>query len=261
MFQVLPDLPWVAIKKRNRIKAGRRMMLEVVERAKRRSPGASILRSLDDLNLSSTALRDEILLIMLAGHHTTGSAAAWLLYYIATKPRLAAMLADEAAAVSTAGGDIDPAKLARGHVSRATALEVLRLYPSSYWYARELKQSLTLAGIKLRTGTSLIVSPWHLHRDRRYWNDPLTFDIDRAHMANKAFVPFGAGPRACVGMGLAMMEMQILALQIASSCQLAIKSATPPPIPKPSITLVPPAIEIEAQPSAILSKASRRLIA
>lgn len=133
MFQVLPDLPWTAINKRQRMKAGRRIMLQVVERTKSRAPDASILRTLEGLNLSDTSLRDEILLLMLAGHHTTGSAAAWLLYHIATNSNLAAKLAQEAGSVSNAEGDIDPAKLTRAHISRAAAFEILRLYPSSYW--------------------------------------------------------------------------------------------------------------------------------
>ncbi len=261
MFQVLPDLPWTAIKKRQRMKTSRKIMLEVVERARRRSPGASILQSLNSLKLSNTALRDEVLLIMLAGHHTTGSAAAWLLYHLATTPSLAAKLAEEAAIVTDVQGDISPVMLNRAKISRATAFEILRLYPSAYWYARETKQSMTLAGIKIRTGTSLIVSPWHLHRDGRYWIDPLKFDLNRAHLANKAFVPFGTGPRACVGLGLAMMELQILALQVASSCELIIKSATPLPNPKPSITLVPPAIEIGALPHGAGNQRLSRLIA
>jgi cytochrome P450 len=261
MFRVFPDWPWAAFRKRQRLQTGRRIMTHVVERSRHRAANASILKSLEDLKLDSEALRDEILLIMLAGHHTTGSAATWLLYFLATKPDLANALADEAASVTNARGDIDSTKLTKAPVSRAAALEVLRLYPSSYWYSRETKRPVELGGVKLRAGTSLIVSPWQLHRDARYWSDPLTFNTERLHMSNKAYVPFGSGARACVGMGLAIMEMQLLALEIASSCSLTIPSRPDVIDPKPSITLIPPVMQIAIQPRAMPAVASSRLTA
>lgn len=252
MFRIFPDVPWNAWRKRERMKAGRAIMTQVVGRARERSSNSSIVRSLEALKLSDHEMVDEILLIMLAGHHTTGSAAAWMIYFIATQPELARALSNEAATISNPAGDIDPAKLSRAIVSRAAAFETLRLYPSSYWYSRETKKHTTIGGVQMKAGTSLIVSPWHLHRDERHWDQPLKFDFTRSHMSNRAYVPFGVGPRACVGMGLAILELQLLALEIASSCSLTVTNAGKIGLPKPSITLVPPEMKVEVRPSQIV---------
>lgn len=157
-------------------------------------------------------------------------------------------LSEEASVVTNSRDEFDSALLGRASVSRGFVFEILRLFPSSYWFAREVKTDMTLADIKLRKGDSLIVSPWRLHRDRRFWTDPENFNIDRSHMSNKAYVPFGSGPRACVGMGIAIAELQLLALMLASSCEIDLKSAHVPGLPRPSITLVPPEIEVEIRP-------------
>lgn len=257
-FRVVPDLPWVAREKRRKLREARAIMHLVVGRARMRDRGASILKTLADIGLEGEDLSNEILTLILTGHHTTGSAAAWLFYYLATHPDIAEQIADEAAAICDRSGEILPDSLARNApVSRALVNEVLRLYPSSHWFSRETKTRTEIGGRMLRRGTSLIIAPWAFGRDPRFWNNPDVFDINRAHMANKAFVPFGAGPRACVGMGLAMTELQIIALEFASAVEFVGAAPYPAPKPKASVALTPPSMSITVRPRRAVYSSAR----
>ena len=185
----------------------------VVNRVRNRACSGTLLQALKELDLSSDDMRDEILLLLLAGHHTTGNAAAWLLYYLATEPGLAARLAEEMQAITSDSGEIDPLKLPKAELSLRVAREILRLYPPFYWFSREVRTPQDLGGIPLKRGTSLIISPWQLQRNDRYWTDPDSFRLDRTYNT-PAFMPFGLGPRACVGIGLGLLELQLLALEL-----------------------------------------------
>jgi cytochrome P450 len=245
MFKIVPDLPWVRRRKKKKLAEGRKIMSLVVNRARAKAAESSLLRSLAPLNLSDEELNDEVLLLFLAGHHTSGTAAAWLLYHLATNESLCTAIAHEARAVSDDTGEIRPDLLKNATLSLAAGRETLRLFPSAYWLSREAKQTVELGGYKFKRGTSFLMSAWHLHRDPRYWDRPEEFDISRPHMKNPAYIPFGAGPRACVGMGVGLLELQLLALEMAASLEFKDVSPYPAPRPKPSVTLIPPQIRIE----------------
>jgi cytochrome P450 len=245
MFKIVPDLPWVRKRKKERLQQGRQMMSLVINRARTKAAESSLLRALQTLNLSDEELNDEILLLFLAGHHTSGTAAAWLLYHLATNENLCNAVAHEAQSVSDDTGEIRPELLKNASLSLAAARETLRLYPSAYWLSREAMRPVELAGKKFKRGTSFLMSPWHMHRDPRYWDRPDEFDITRPHMKNPAYIPFGAGPRACVGMGVGLLELQLLALEMSASLEFKDVSPFPAPRPKPSVTLIPPQIRIE----------------
>jgi cytochrome P450 len=247
MFKVVPDLPWVRRRKKAKLAEGRAIMSVVVRRAHQNATQSSLLQALDKLDLTEEELHDEILLLLLAGHHTSGSAAAWLLYHLAADKDLCAAAAKEARAVSDHAGEIRPDKLKEAALSLSIAREVLRLYPSAYWLSRETMQRTELAEVQLKAGTSLIMSPWQLHRDPRYWSDPERFDVNRSY-ATPAYIPFGAGPRACVGMGVGLLELQLMCLEFASAYTFEVRSSVPAPRPKPSVTLVPPPITLARRP-------------
>ena len=243
MFRALPHTPWAYLRKKRKLRWAREIMSSVVERTRSRATAASLLRAFEELGLEGEALRDEVLLMLLAGHHTTGTAAAWILYHLAKDESIAAALAAEASRLSDHRGELTPGSVRSAASSRAFVQEILRLYPSTYWMSRELKRDQEVAGLRLRAGTSLIIAPWHLHRDPCYWDRPDMLDISRS-FGGRAYMPFGLGPRACVGMGVALLELQLNAMEAALAFRLEVVSSEPVPPPKPSVTLVPPAIAL-----------------
>jgi cytochrome P450 len=243
MFRMFPQMPWTKKKQIERRHFAKSLMLNVVERVSSNLQTETTQSALQELDLNQEALRDEILTLLLAGHHTTASAAAWLVYHLAIEPDLARQISQEAEGISDDSGELIPEKLPNCTASLALVNEVLRLYPSSWWYSRETQRQLTIGSETLPTGTSLIVSPWLFHRDDRFWRQADRFDTSR-RFGQKAFLPFGHGPRACVGMGIAVLELQLLALELASSCRMELVHPNRVYAPKPSLTLVPPAIKL-----------------
>lgn len=243
LFRVWPLMPWASHARSRRRAFARETMKLVVRRVEAKAHDASVIRALREAGLNDRELTDEVLTMLLTGHHTTGSAAAWLLYHLATEPGLAEAVAQEAGFVCDRSGEVCAERLKNAPVSLALVREVLRLYPSAWWFSRETKRPLEIAGRKLKRGTSLIVAPWHLHRDPRHWEEPERFRLDRAH-GSRAYLPFGLGPRACVGMGLAMLELQLIALEFASAFAFGAVAPYPAGRPVPSVTLLPPAMRI-----------------
>ncbi|MEM7620854.1 MAG: cytochrome P450 [Pseudomonadota bacterium] len=248
IFRALPHTPWSYIRKKRKLGKARQIMSSVVERVEDLAQDDSLITAFQNLGLQGKDLRDEILLMFLAGHHTTGTAATWLLYHLGTQPKLAHSIAKEASQIVDASGELTPQKIKNAHISRSFAQEVLRLYPSSYWMSREVKRPTSLWGHRLKTGTSLIISPWHLHQDPKYWERPQLFDITRDHNKNPAYIPFGYGGRACVGLAVALLELQLVALEFASTFDIEVVSKVPADPPKPSVTLVPSEVKLRMTP-------------
>jgi cytochrome P450 len=243
MFRIIPRGPRSWLRRRRKYAEAHRIMALIVRRVRDNAGASSVLGSLQELGLSDEDIRDEILTMLLAGHHTTASAAVWLLYYLTTEPGLADRIARECALITDSSGDIVAADLKNAPVSLALAREVLRLYPSAWWFSRETKQPVEIAGHKLPKGASLLICPYQLQRHPDYWRDPDRFSLDRTYN-NKSYVPFGVGPRTCVGMGVALLELQLLALEFAAAYRLSVKSEYPAPPPRVSVTLIPPPIEL-----------------
>lgn len=243
LFRVVPLSPWASYARSKKRKFARETMNMIVRRVRSSAHDASIFRALENAGLDNEQLSNEILTLLITGHHTTGASATWLLYHLATEPGLADAIAEEAASLSDWSGEIRADRLKNASLSLALVREVLRLYPSGWWFSRETKRTIEFGGRRLKRGTSLIVCPWQLHRDPRHWDEPETFRLDRSY-ANKAYLPFGLGPRACVGMGLAMLELQLIALEFASAFSFGQTTPYPAPRPVPSVTLIPPEMQI-----------------
>jgi cytochrome P450 len=243
LFRVLPLSPWKAAARRRKRDLARRMIDAVVARVRAKAGSSTAVGALVDLGLSDVEIRDEIVTMLLAGHHTTGSAAAWILYYLGTEPGLAEELAAEADWASDDAGELRAEVLPRAAKSLAFIREVLRLYPSAHWFSRDVRSDITVRNTSLKAGDALIFCPWQLHRDHNYWIAPDKFDLTR-NFTGRAYLPFGAGPRVCIGMGLAQLELQLLALEMATAFSIAIKSTIPAPPPTPSVTLIPPDIRL-----------------
>ncbi|WP_245350758.1 cytochrome P450 [Bradyrhizobium sp. UFLA03-84] len=254
MFRALPFGPVAWYRRRQNRVCAKLAMSTVVQRLRRKAGSSSALRDLEALGLSDRDVEDEILTLLLAGHHTTGSTAAWMFYQMASDPALMDEIADEAAECLGDDGELRLDAVKRANLSATLVKEVCRLYPSAWWFSREVMQPVTIGGRDLKVGTSLLICPWQLQRDPRHFEDPDRFLMTRRYNTD-AYIPFGAGPRACAGMGVAMLELQLLALEIAAAYRFTAVSPNPAPWPKASVTLIPPPmtidIEVREMPSRI----------
>jgi len=176
-----------------------------------------------------------------AGHETTAVALAWSAYLLAAQPELQEQLRAEALG-AVAG---DPATLPeRVPLLRQFLDETLRLYPPAAQIVREAAAEDQLGNIAVRKGDQMIVYPWTLHRHRRLWDNPDAFDIERFSEANKAkidrfqYLPFGAGPRICVGMRFAIVEALIILAHWLAARRFRLTDDAPP-VPTGRVTLRP----------------------
>jgi cytochrome P450 len=158
---------------------------------------------------------DQVAIFFLAGHETSASALAWALYLLALYPDWQDRLAEEAEAVF---GDRAPefSDMSRLRVARDVFRETLRLYPPVPMMVRESTCPERFRNRDVKPGAQVVISPWHLHRHERLWDDPDGFDPARYGTENgktclrTAYIPFSAGQRVCTGAGFAMIEGPLL---------------------------------------------------
>ncbi|MEL7216110.1 MAG: cytochrome P450, partial [Pseudomonadota bacterium] len=150
---------------------------------------------------------DQVAIFFLAGHETSASAMAWALYLLASHGSVQDACASEAAEADLTR----PAGLRTLPILRNVIRETLRLYPPVPVMVREVQSQRRWRGREIRPGSMVFVSPWHLHRHERLWDDPDAFRPDRweEDTPKAAYLPFSAGPRVCPGQGFAQMEMAL----------------------------------------------------
>ncbi len=158
---------------------------------------------------------DQVAIFFLAGHETSASALAWTLYLMALYPDWQDRLAEEARLLDDAGPD-DFSVASRLRLSRDVFREALRLYPPVPMMVRENACPERFRDRDVAKGAQLVLSPWHLHRHERLWDNPDGFDPTRWYSENgrkcarEAYIPFSAGARVCTGAGFAMLEGPLL---------------------------------------------------
>lgn len=232
--------PWIAARERERLRFALAELDAVVAKARKSSRSGSIVSALVEAGLTDSEVRDELLTLLLTGHETTGSVAAWLLHELARRPQVCWAIAGEVAAAATADGVVPYEAWRRMDVTTRAVNETLRLYPGAWWFSREAIEDTELAGLRLSKGSTVLVVPYLFHRDPRWWagsHDLSNWLVDRRPPTVKhAFLPFGYGPRACVGMAVSFLELQIIAATFASS--FSMEAACPDePHPVASVTL------------------------
>ena len=158
---------------------------------------------------------DQVAIFFLAGHETSASALAWALYLLALYPDWQDRLAEEAEAVFGARAP-EFSDMSRLRVARDVFRETLRLYPPVPMMVRESTCPERFRNRDVKPGAQVVISPWHLHRHERLWDDPDGFDPARYGTENgktclrTAYIPFSAGQRVCTGAGFAMIEGPLL---------------------------------------------------
>jgi cytochrome P450 len=151
---------------------------------------------------------DQVAIFFLAGHETSASALAWSLYLVALYPEWQDRLAHEAAELDKC----DFSALSKLRLSRDVFREALRLYPPVPMMVRENTNDEKFRDRDIKSGAQLVISPWHLHRHERLWDNPDGFDPSRWQTENgkqcqrDAYYPFSSGARVCPGSGFAMVE-------------------------------------------------------
>jgi unspecific monooxygenase len=196
-------------------------MDEIIEARLRAPTAADQPRDLFDLLLaardpetgaafSRAQLRDQMATMIVAGHETTALTLFWTMYLLASSPADQERVAEEVRDVDlSADGAADA--LAKLPYTRAVVNESLRLYPPAFAIGRMAGGPDQLGDVAVQRGTLVLISPWVLQRHRRLWKDPEAFnparflgDMSFAHRF--AYMPFGAGPRICIGAQLALTE-------------------------------------------------------
>jgi cytochrome P450 len=152
-------------------------------------------------------MADNLRGFIVAGHGTTAVTLTWALYLIAAHPPTAARIRAEADAL----GEIGPEQAQRLTFTRQVINEALRLYPPLFITTRVAQKDVELAGHRIKAGTRINIPIYAIQRHRRLWRDPDVFDPDRFAPSapppdRYSFLPFGAGPRICLGATFAMIE-------------------------------------------------------
>ena len=178
------------------------------------------------VSLTSREVRDEVVIIFVAGHETTAIAMTFAWYLLSQHPREEARLHAEIDEVLD-GRTPTYEDLARLPYTRMVIEEAMRLYPPAPGLSnREPQADDVIAGQKITKSDTIVILPWVLHRHRALWDDPDRFDPERFSEARSqgrprfAYMPFGGGPRICIGAALAMTEAQLILATIAQRYRL-----------------------------------------
>jgi cytochrome P450 len=197
--------------------------------------------------MTDRQLRDEVMTMLLAGHETTSLLLSWTYYVLSQQPGAAQRIADEVDAVA---GDAPPgfAHLERLTWTRMVLEEVLRLYPPAWGFSRLALHEDEIGGYRVPEGSIVFLIPFVLHRRPKLWPDPERFDPERFAPGREsgrhrfAYLPFGAGPRGCIGNQFAMVEAQLIVASIAQRYRVELapgQAIRPDPLitlrPKPGI--------------------------
>lgn len=235
----IPRLTW--LKSKRPVSDMRKLARQVIE--SRREENRSTPQ--DFLDLMILALEedyediettvDNLLTFVVAGHETSANALAWGYYLLALYPEVQTVIRDEVLSICPGGPvtfeDVQKMKHLNAHIK-----ETLRLYPSAAFFARDAAETLTIKGITFQKGDALFFPVYSLHRNEKLWDEPNLYRPDRfleKKFPRGQFIPFGDGPRICIGAQYAETEILVL---IASVLRKIEFSLTDVPIPRPVLT-------------------------
>jgi cytochrome P450 len=237
---VFPIPDWVPTPRniRERHALGRldAMLHEMITRRRSSSAeGTNLLSALlasvdtdDGSRMSDQQLRDEMMTLFLAGHETTANALTWTWYLLAQHPDVENRLSEE---ICSALPERTPtvADFPNLPYSEMVIREAMRLYPPAPGFTREPLDNVNLGGYQVPKGSLIIVSTYALHRDPRFFPDPEFFNPERfapgweGRIPRYAYLPFGGGPRVCIGNGFAMMEARLVLSTVAARYRLQLE--------------------------------------
>ncbi|MFI8258509.1 cytochrome P450 [Streptomyces filamentosus] len=253
MFEMvtLGSVPhWLPTQRNRRFRWARRQIDEIVSEvlgATQTQDGTLVSRlsaayqNTTDPRQRHRTLRDALATLLLAGHETTSSTLTWAFHLLAERPDVVQRMRAE---ISDAAGDrpLAPADVRALRYTTMVVQETMRLFPPVWILPRRAVASDRIGGVHIPAGADVIVCPYTLHRHQAFWDRPTDFDPDRfdpqaGHGRHRfAYIPFGAGPRHCVGSNLGMLEATLVAAMVVRDFDL-VPAADHPPHPLPMLSL------------------------
>jgi cytochrome P450 len=238
-WSFLPDTVPTPTNRRYRRELGRlrEFVDELAARRRAQSPerrGDDLLSTLvgfvEASDLTREEFRDNMITFLFAGHETTALGLTYALLCLARNPKAQARLREEVDSVCD--GAVEADHLPELERTERAIDEALRLYPPVYMFFREAARDVELRGYGIPAGTTLVLPQWVVHRDAAWWDDPETFRPDRfagdADRPEYAYFPFGGGPRHCIGMRFARMEMKTVLATILRDYRFELVSTADP---------------------------------
>lgn len=212
--------------------------------ARRRAEDRPALDLLDAMIAAATAddgldaawLRDEVATLLLSGHETTAHALTWTCHLLASRPDVQDRVRDELTA--------HPDPTAHPYL-RQVVFESMRLYPPVWLIERRAREADVLGDVDVPAGANIAIVVWLLHRHPEYWSDPVRFDPGRfadAQLHGRPgphYLPFGLGPRTCMGASFALHEALIVLSRVLAAARLTPVPASDPVAPEAGVTLRP----------------------
>jgi cytochrome P450 len=196
------------------------LVFDIIRAKREGSAGDDLLSRLlaaaeEEGGMTDQQLRDETVTMYVAGHETTALALTFCLRQLALHPQAQDRLREE---IRTVAGDgpIDAALVHTLPFTQVVVDESMRLHPPVWAVGREPTEDTVIGGRACPRGTQLIISQWTLHRDARWFEDPLTWNPDRwldglaGRLPRFVYAPFGGGPRVCIGNHFAMLEVMVI---------------------------------------------------
>lgn len=176
-------------------------------------------------------LRDQVATMLVAGHETTTSAIFWTLYLLALHPRLQDVIAEEAAGI-----DMSPENGAQAFnaltATRAILSESMRIFPPVFMIVRQAVAADRAGTAVIPKGATVLAAPWVLHRHESYWQDPLVFDErrfmpDASRPKQYSYLPFGTGPRICIGAQFATAMAVLILANVCRAVRISVAGTRP----------------------------------
>ena len=206
--------------------------------------------------LNDIDIRDNILTFIGAGHETTALALTWTFYLLTRHPEVESKILEEIKRVS-GGSSLEPTDVAELGYTRQVVQESMRIFPPVAMVVRQSTRALRIGGEHVAAGDNVFVPIYAIHHHRDLWQNPQTFDPDRFDAEavkdrhRWSYLPFGAGPRICIGMGFALLE----AVAILATLLPGVRLSTAPdfqPTPKLRVTMRP----AEGMPMRVTKRAA-----
>lgn len=196
------------------------------QRRKQTNKPKDLLQSLLDAtdpdtgeSLTEQQLLNEILTILFAGHETTSTTVTWLLYALSQNPDVEKKLLREIDQV-LGQSEVTAENIQKCEYLSMCLDETLRMFSTASLLTREAAEGTQLGGYPIRKGTPIAVHTFVVHHNPRYWKDPEVFDPERFSAENKSkimpgsYIPFGLGPRICLGKRFALTEAKVIAAKL-----------------------------------------------